>query len=70
MIITEEEQIRIMDKWNTKEKSARDLLCFFEGMAAFRQLLEDKGKAEKEQKEHLEKLHKHYDEKHQVESSK
>ena len=70
MIITEEEQIRIIEKWNTKEKSARDLLCFFEGMEAFRQLLEDKVKAEKEQKEHYEKLHKHYDEKHQVESSK
>ena len=70
MIITEEEQIRIIEKWNTKEKSARDLLCFFEGMEAFRQLLEDKVKAEKEQKEHYEKLHKHYDEKYQVESSK
>jgi len=70
MIITEEEQIRIMEKWNTKEKSARDLLCFFEGMGAFRKLLENKYKAEKEQIKHLEKLHKHYDEKHQVESPK
>lgn len=70
MIITEEEQIRIMEKWNTKEKSARDLLCFFEGMEAFRKLLEDKDKAEKEQIKHYEKLHKHYDEKYQVESPK
>jgi len=70
MIITKEEQIKIINKWHTKEKSTRDLLCFLEGMEAFRQLLEDKVKAEKEQKEHYEKLHKHYDEKHQVESSK
>jgi len=63
MIITTEEQIKIFDKWNTKEKSARDLLCFFEGMKAFMQLLEDKNKAETEQKEHYEKLHKHYDSK-------
>ena len=64
MIITEEEQIRIMEKWNTKEKSARDLLCFFEGMGAFRKLLEDKYKAATKQIEHLEKLHKHYEEKY------
>jgi len=70
MIITKEEQIKIINKWHTKEKSTRDLLCFLEGMEAFRQLLEDKVKAEKEQKEHLEKLHKHYDEKYQVESPK
>ena len=64
MIITEEEQIRIIEKWNTKEKSTRDLLCFFEGMIAVWKLLAEKNKAEKEQKEHLEKLHKHYDEKY------
>ena len=70
MIITKEEQIKIINKWHTKEKSTRDLLCFLEGMEAFRKLLEDKDKAEKEQIKHYEKLHKHYDEKHQVESSK
>ena len=64
MIITKEEQIKIINKWHTKEKSTRDLLCFLEGMEAFRQLLEDKVKAEKEQKEHYEKLHKYYDEKY------
>ena len=70
MIITNEEQIRIIEKWNTKEKSTRDLLCFFEGMIAVWKLLAEKNKAEKEQKEHLEKLHKHYDELYQVESPK
>ena len=70
MIITEKEQIRIMDKWNTKEKSARDLLCFFEGMEAMWTLVTDTDKAAKKQKEHLEKLHKHYDELYQVESPK
>ena len=63
MIITKEEQIKIIDKWHTKEKSARDLLCFFEGMQAFRKLLAEKDKAEKEQKEHFEKLQEHYDSK-------
>ena len=53
MIITKEEQIKIINKWHTKEKSTRDLLCFLEGMEAFRQLLEDKVKVEKEQKEHM-----------------
>jgi len=70
MIITEEEQIRIIVEWNTKEKSTRDLLCFLDGMRALSKLIEDKVKAEKEQIKHYEKLHKHYDKIHQVESSK
>ena len=63
MIITEEEQIRIIEKWNTKEKSARDLLCFFEGMIAVWKLLEDKDKAATKQIEHFEQLQEHYDSK-------
>jgi len=53
-----------MEKWNTKEKSARDLLCFFEGMQAVWKLLAEKNKAAKKQQKHYEKLHKHYDEKY------
>ena len=34
MIITKEAQERVIDKWNTEEKSTRDLLCFLEGMEA------------------------------------
>ena len=49
MIITTEEQIRIIDKWNTKEKSTRDLLCFYEGMEALCKLIAEKDKAEKKQ---------------------
>ena len=63
MIITEEEQKRIIEKWNTKGKSTRDFLCYLEGMKAVWQLLEKKNKAETEQKEHYEKLHEHYDSK-------
>ncbi len=34
MIITKEQQQRVIDNWNTEEKSTRDLLCFLEGMEA------------------------------------
>ena len=68
MIITTEEQEKIIEKWNTKEKSTRDFICFLDGMKALSKLLEDKEDLEK--KEHLEKLRKLYDEKHQVESPK
>jgi len=34
MIITTEAQQRIIENWNTEDKSTRDLLCFFEGMEA------------------------------------
>ena len=49
MIITREEQIRIIDKWNTEEKSTRDLLCFYEGMEALWKLIAEKDRAEKKQ---------------------
>jgi hypothetical protein len=49
MFITTEEQIRIIDKWNTEEKSTRDLLCFYEGMEAVWKLIAEKDKAEKKQ---------------------
>ena len=49
MIITREEQIGIIDKWNTEEKSTRDLLCFYEGMEAVWKLIAEKDKAEKKQ---------------------
>ena len=39
MIITKEQQQRVIDNWDTEEKSTRDLLCFLEGMEAMIALL-------------------------------
>ena len=40
MIITKEAQMKIIYKWNTDEKTTRDLLCFFEGMESVFDLIE------------------------------
>ena len=65
MIITEEEQETVVEKYRNSYPANFDkILGFKDGMQAVWKLLAEKNKAEKEQKEHLEKLHKHYDEKY------
>jgi len=65
MIITEEEQKTVVEKYRKIYPANFDkILGFKDGMEAMWDLVIETDKAEKEQKEHLEKLHKHYDEKY------
>ena len=46
MIITTEAQERIIDKWNTDDKSTREFIAFMEGMEALFAFMEKKRKDE------------------------
>ena len=46
MIITKEAQERIIDKWNTENKSLSELISFMEGMEAVFVFMEKKRKDE------------------------
>ena len=48
MIISTISQEKIIDKWNTKDKTTRDLICFMEGMEAVFALIEKKTKDSKD----------------------
>jgi len=71
MIITEEEQEKILNNYKNKyPNEISQWIGFIDGMNAMWDLVIETDKADKKQKKHIEKLTKLYDEKHQVESPK
>mgnify|MGYP003679521196 CR=1 FL=1 len=46
MIITTEEQVRIINKWDKQDKSSKEFIAFVEGMEALFAFMEKKRKDE------------------------
>ena len=46
MIITKEEQVRIINKWDKQDKSSKEFIAFVEGMEALFAFMEKKRKDE------------------------
>ena len=71
MIITNEAQQTVVEKYRKNHPANFDkVLGFKDGMEAMWTLVTDTDKAAKKQKEHFEKLHKHYDKSLKVERTK